>query len=112
MKEIDFSDMSPASFREAIEYFADSSNEYSKEELHSAFLVVTRLYLDELISARQLENLFVNKFGEASANEFFEAVANSSETVTAAYEGMSVDDDPAEVIRTQFDLIGKLSSEN
>ena len=97
MKEIDFSDMSPASFREAIEYFADSSNEYSKEELHSAFL---------------LENLFVNKFGEASANEFFEAVANSSETVTAAYEGMSVDDDPADVIRTQFDLIGKLSSEN
>lgn len=111
MKDIDFSDMSPAAFREAIEYFTDSNNDYSKEELHSAFVVVTRLYLDELISARQLENLFVNKFGEAAADEFFEAVANSSDTVNEVYGGMSVNDDPKDVIKTQFDLLDKLSKE-
>ena len=62
MKENEFDDMSPEAFRDAIEFYADSRNEYSKEELYTAFVVITRLYLDELISARLLEDLFIKKF--------------------------------------------------
>ena len=47
-------------FRETIEFFADENNNYSKKDLHDAFLVVTRLYLDELISMRNWENLIAN----------------------------------------------------
>jgi predicted 3-demethylubiquinone-9 3-methyltransferase (glyoxalase superfamily) len=111
MKEIDFQDMGPEAFREAIEFFADSKNEYSKEELYSAFVVVTRLYLDELISARQLENLIVNKIGEQAANEFFEISANSSETVSTGDAAIALEKDPGSVIKAQFDMLDKLSRE-
>ncbi len=111
MKEFGFKDTSPESFRDAIVFFADSSNEYGKEELYSAFVAVTRLYLDELISARQLENLFIKKFGEEAADEFFEAVANSSRPVNAEESSVVFEQDPAEVIRTQFDIIDRLNSE-
>ncbi len=111
MKEADFSGMSPEGFREAIEFFADNKNEYSKEELYTAFVVVTRLYLDELISARQLENLIVNKFGEESANEFFEVAAGSSETVFEGDTAIAFEKDPGSVIKKQFDIIDKLNKE-
>ena len=111
MKEIDFQDMGPEAFRDAIEFFADKRNEYSKEELYSAFVVVTRLYLDELISARQLENLVVNKIGEKDANEFFEASANSSETVSAGDVAIAFEKEPRFIIKAQFDLLDKLSRE-
>ena len=111
MKEMDFKDISQDGFRDAIEFFADDKNEYSKEDLHSAFVVVTRLYLDELISERLLENLFVEKFGNEATNEFFEAVANSSETVRAADDATSFEKDPKYIIKSQFDLIEKLKKE-
>ena len=112
MKEIRIDDMGPEAFRDAVLFFADSRNEFSKEELQSAFVVVTRLYLDELINARQLENLFVKKFGEASSKEFFEAVANSSDTVNDGYDAISVESAPLDVRKTQFDIIDKLNREN
>ncbi len=111
MNEFGFKDTSPESFREAIEFFADSSNEYGKDELYSAFVAVTRLYLDELISARQIENLFIKKFGENAADEFFEAVANSSEAVRLNGETTDPAADPVTVISDQFDLIERLNRE-
>ena len=111
MKENEFDDMSPEAFRDAIEFYADSRNEYSKEELYTAFVVITRLYLDELISARLLEDLFIKKFGEKTADEFFEAVANSSGTVKAGDIATSFEKDPKFIVKTQFDLIEKLKKE-
>ena len=111
MKEYEIKDTDSGSFRNAIEFFADNGNEYSKEDLYSAFIVVTRLYLDELISARQLENLFVNRFGESAANEFFEAVANSSATVNEGEDAAAFENDPGAVIKNRFDIIEKLNRE-
>lgn len=111
MKETDLNGMGPEGFRDAIEYFADNKNEYSKEELYSAFVVVTRLYLDELISARQIENLFVKKYGEGPADDFFEAVAASSDTVIKEYALAASGEDPCSVIRLQFDIIDRLNGE-
>ena len=112
MKEVNFSDMSPESFRDAIVFFADNRNEYSKEDLYSAFVVITRLYLDELISARQLENYLVKRFGEDQANEFFETVANSSDTVRAGDTATAFEKDPKFIIKSQFDLIEKIKKES
>ena len=112
MKEIEFNDMSPKEFREAIEFFADNRNEYSREDLYSAFVVVTRLYLDELISARQLENYLVKRFGEASAEEFFETVATGSETVKEADTATVFENEPRSIIKSQFDLIEELNKDN
>ena len=41
-------------FRKAIEYYVDKNNKYSKDELYDVFVYVTKRYLDEVISARQL----------------------------------------------------------
>ena len=111
MKEIEFDDMNPEAFRDAIEFFADNRNEYSKEELYTAFVVITRLYLDELISARLLEDHFIKKFGEKSADEFFEAVANSNEAVRVGDIAASFEKDPKFIVKTQFDLLEKLKKE-
>ena len=96
-------------FRNAIEYFVDKNNEYSKEELYDVFITITRRYLDEVISARQLENLFAQTYGEKATNEFYEAVANSSETLTEGDLEISMQKDPAAVISAQFDLIEDLN---
>ena len=123
MKETDLNGMGPEGFRDAIEYFADNKNEYSKEELYSAFVVVTRLYLDELISARQIENLFVKKYGEGPAlilsplrkalriSEELKAVAASSDTVIKENALAASGEDPCSVIRSQFDIIDRLNGE-
>lgn len=112
MKEDDFKDMNPDAFRNAIEYFADSSNDYSKEDLYTVFIVVARLYLEELINARQLENLFVERFGEDKTNEFFEAVANSSEAIKEADLEAAFEENPEAVIRARFDLLDRLGEED
>lgn len=112
MNDKDFERFDEKDFRSAIEFFADKRNEYSKEELYDAFAVVTRLYLDELISARLLENLIVEEYGELAAERFFEAVADSSRTVKAGDKATAFENDPRFIIRTQFDLIEKLNGEN
>lgn len=112
MRGNDYIHLGQGDFRETIEYLADCKNDYTKEELHAAFLAVTRLYLDELINARQLENLFINKFGEEASNEFFEAVAGSSETISEADAKISDEIDPVAIIKMQFDTIEKLKSES
>ncbi len=96
-------------FRNAIEYFVDKNNEYSKEELYNVFITITRRYLDEVISARQLEKLFEQTYGEKATNEFYEAVANSSEILTEGDLEISLQKDPVAVISAQFDLIEDLN---
>lgn len=110
MNDQDYENMSGKDFREAIEYFADKRNEFSLEELHDAFLVVTRLYLDELISARQLENLIVDEYGELAAEKFYESVANSSKTLTLGDKAIEFEKDPRFVIHAQFELIERLNN--
>ena len=112
MRGNDYKHLNKGGFRETIEYLADCKNEYSKEELHAAFLTVTRLYLDELINARQLENLFINRFGEEASNEFFEAVAGSNDTISEADDIIGNEIDPVAAIKMQFDIIEKLKSES
>ena len=98
-------------FRDEVEFFVDNENEYSKEELYDIFVLVTKRYLDEVISARQLENLFVETYGEKATNDFYEAVANSSETVAEGDVVTAMEDDIRFQISSQFDLIEKLNSE-
>ena len=96
-------------FRKAIEYYVDKNNKYSKDELYDVFVYVTKRYLDELISARQLEKLFEQTYGEKATNEFYEAVANSSEILTEGDLEISLQKDPVAVISAQFDLIEDLN---
>lgn len=96
-------------FRNAIEYFVDKNNEYSKEELYNVFITITRRYLDEVISARQLEKLFVKNYGEDATNEFYEAVANSSETLSEGDINTASQKDLRTLISAQFDLIEELN---
>ncbi|SDY33961.1 hypothetical protein SAMN02910264_01998 [Ruminococcaceae bacterium YAD3003] len=99
-------------FRKTIEFFADPENDYSKRELYEAFVSVTRLYLDELISARNFENLFISRYGEEDANGFFEDVALCSETVQEGDLEVAFEDDPKAIIKAQFDLLDKLDDDD
>ena len=96
-------------FRKAVEYFVDKKNDYSKDELYDVFIMITRRYLDEVISARQLEKLFVQNYGQKATNEFYEAVANSSEDLTNGDMETAVQKDSKALISAQFDLIEKLN---
>ena len=100
------------SFREKIEFFADKNNDYSKEDLYYAFLAVTKLYLDELISARNFENMVVSSFGEQDAEEFFEQVATCSKTVEQGDLMTVLENDPTELISRQFDLLDTLKNDD
>lgn len=111
MNQQDLENINGKDFRNVIEYFADNNNEYSKEELYDAFVVVTRLYLDELISARQLENAIVSEFGEEAAERFYEELAGSNSIVSEADTMMSFESDPKSVISSQFDVIDKLNEQ-
>lgn len=107
----DLLNLNSQEFRDEVEFFVDKENEYSKEELYDMFVLITRRYLDEVISARQLENLFTETYGEKATNDFYEAVANSSETVTEGDIAAAMEDDVRFQISSQFDLIEKLNSE-
>lgn len=96
-------------FRKAIEYYVDKNNKYSKDELYDVFVYVTKRYLDEVISARQLEKLFVKNYGEDATNEFYEAVANSSETLSEGDINTASQKDLRTLISAQFDLIEELN---
>lgn len=111
MKYEDLQGKEAPDFRQIIEFFVDKDNEYSKEDLYDAFVTVTKLYLDEIISARQLENLFLTTYGEDATNEFYEAVANSSKTVAYGDILIALEKDPKSAIKAQFDLINTLSNE-
>lgn len=108
---MDFSNFltEPNGFRTAVEYFADSTNAFSKEDLHSAFLVITKLYLDELISAKMVENLLVERYGEKVTDEFFEAVVRQNEAITEDDTDRLFETDPKAAIVMQFDLIDGLA---
>lgn len=99
-------------FRKTIEFFADEKNKYTQHELYEAFVSVTRLYLDELISARNLENLFVSRYGEEASEAFFEDVALFSETVQEGDLEISFEDDPKAIIKAQFDLLEELEDDD
>ena len=98
-------------FRDAVEFFADDNNEYSKKDLYEAFLVVTRLYLDELISMKNWENILIKEFGSETAEELFEAAANYSPTLKEGDLITAMQEDPRDAISAQFDLLEALDGE-
>jgi hypothetical protein len=109
---LDFGDVLNANskdFRKAIEYYVDKNNKYSQDELYDVFVYVTKRYLDEVISARQLEKLFVKNYGENATNEFYEAVANSNETLSEGDMDSASQKDLKSLISAQFDLIEELN---
>ena len=99
-------------FRETIEFFADENNNYSKKDLHDAFLVVTRLYLDELISMRNWENLIAARYGDDAAADLFEEAATFSPTVREGGMATGMMDTPQEIISSQFDLLEQMIGDN
>lgn len=99
-------------FRKAIEYYVDKNNKYSQDELYDVFVYVTKRYLDEVISARQLEKLFVSNYGETATNEFYETVATNSEVLREGDMNIASNKDLKSVISAQFDLIEELNKQD
>ena len=110
-KNKDMANLTGDEFRKTVEFFADNGNDYSKKELYNAYVAVTKLYLDELISARLLENLFVRTYGKKASDEFYNAVAQSSDTVTQGDSDISEAKSNKDIISSQFDLLIKVGQE-
>lgn len=111
MNNEEFFELDPQEFRKAIEFYADSTNVYSKQELYNAFVVVTKLYLDELISARQMESLLVREYGEEATNDFFKTIAESNDETMIEETITAFEEDPEAVIKAKFDTVERLSGE-
>jgi len=99
-------------FREMIEYFADSSNPYTRDELYMVFLDVTRRYLEELLNARNLENVLISQHGEEVAEEFMEALATCSAVVEEADRDVAESGDPRKSIAILFEALDKMKGED
>ena len=98
-------------FRKAIEHFADDSHIYSKDELYSAFLAVTRLYLDELISAKAVENSLIKLYGEKAVNELYETAVRNNNFLADADADQLLEEDVVTAIHKQLELLETLDEE-
>ena len=105
----EFENMADGSLRDIVEYYLNDKNDYSKQDLYKAFLAITRMYLDEMISARQIERFVIKKCGADAVDEFFEEVATSTGDLS---EGCGpTEQDPVKAIMAQFDTIEAINDD-
>ncbi len=96
-------------FREIVEDIINNPDNYSKDEIHEAFMDMTERYLNEMITTMNLERTITEGFGKKRAEEILEEIATSNPSITDLDITNAHETDRTEVIRnlfdyTQFDL--------
>ena len=96
-------------FREIVEDIINNPDNYSKDEIHEAFIDMTERYLNEMITTMNLERAITEGFGENRAEEILEEIATSNPSINDLDITNAREKDRKEVIRnlfdyTQFDL--------
>jgi len=59
------------SWKRAMDYFSNKENDYTKEELHDAFLHMSELYLSELVNGLVLEDYILGDKDEKEMEKIF-----------------------------------------
>lgn len=93
-------------FRETVEDIINNPDNYSKEELHEAFLDMTERYLNEMVTSMNLENALTEGLGKESADELIEQIATSNPCINDLDETNALLTDQKEVIQNLLDYIG------
>lgn len=60
-----------SSWKKAMDYFMNTDNDYSKEELYDAFLHMSELHLSELINSLTLEEVVLQEKDEKEMEKVF-----------------------------------------
>ena len=66
-------------FREIVSDITFNPDAYTKEEIHTAFIEMTKRYLNEMINTMNLEKAITKGFDDERAEEILEEIATSSE---------------------------------
>ena len=96
-------------FRDAVNALLTSPDEYTKDEIYTAFLEMTELYLNEMVNTLNMENAIINKYGEEKGSEIIEDIATTNPCVADLDDTNALEADKKEVIRNlmayiDFDL--------
>ena len=92
-------------FRQTVEDIINNPDNYSKEELHEAFLDMTERYLNEMVSSINLEKALTEGLGKESADELIEQIATSNPCINDLDETNAQLPDRKEVIQNLFDYV-------
>ena len=92
-------------FRQTVEDIINNPDNYSKEELHEAFLDMTERYLNEMVTSMNLENALTERLGKESADELIEQIATSNPCINDLDETNAQLPDQKEVIQNLFDYV-------
>ena len=92
-------------FRQTVEDIINNPDNYSKDELHEAFLDMTERYLNEMVTSMNLENALTEGLGKKSAGELIEQIATTNPCINDLDETNAQLTDPKEVIQNLFDYI-------
>ena len=92
-------------FREKVEDIINNHDNYSKEELHEAFMDMTERYLNEMVTSMNLENALTEGLGRESADELIEQIATSNPCINDLDETNAQLPDQKEIIQNLFDYV-------
>lgn len=93
-------------FRQTVEDIVNNPDNYSKEELHEAFLDMTERYLNEMVTSMNLENALTDGLGKESADELIEQIATSNPCINDLDDTNARLSDQKEVIQNLLDYVG------
>lgn len=96
-------------FRENVIELLNNPDEYTKEEIYSAFLEMTERYLNEMVTTMNLEKAITAGLGRARADELLEEIATSNPCINDLDYTNAIEPDLKEKIRnliafTEFDI--------
>jgi len=92
-------------FREIVSDITFNPDAYTKEEIHTAFIEMTRRYLNEMINTMNLEKAITKGFDDERAEEILEEIATSNPCIADLDETNAKEPDPKEVILNLLDYI-------
>ena len=93
-------------FRQTVEDIINNPDNYSKEELHEAFMDMTERYLNEMVTSMNLENALTEGLGNESADKLIEQIATSNPCINDLDETNALLYDQREVIQNLLDYVG------
>ncbi len=96
-------------FRENVIELLNKPEEYTKDEIYTAFLEMTERYLNEMVTSMNLERAITSGLGRNRADELLEEIATSNPCINDLDHINAIESDLKEKIRnllvfTEFEI--------
>ena len=96
-------------FRENVIELLNKPEEYTKDEIYTAFLEMTERYLNEMVTTMNLEKAITAGLGRDRADELLEEIATSNPCINDLDDTNAIEPDLKEKIRnlivfTEFEI--------